>query len=312
MSLRFLALFCVGVLGALQVAGHRASAAEERPIQPRAGTISELAADRLLIERVYYNHRLGEKPPFESLLSREAAEALVRGDLRKEAVLRRVYGCEIGADAVSSEVSRIDRSTRAPEVLAELREALAADPARFARAVARPIVVERELRRRFEDDAKIHADQRARSTRTREAVLAARPGGVGSQLAVLRGAGPEEWTETTWQLGSRTAGANIGAPRDLPAAREPPGTNAQILPTPDGPGDRRLYFADLPAPLQTVLNVQLRQASDVSAVIETPGDFRIYLAEARSAQAIKVAVGVFRKRGYEDWVIEAWSAQQRD
>jgi len=312
MSLRLLGLFGVSLLVALRVPGPHAVAAEQRPIRASAGTIAELTADRLLVERVYYNHRLGDKPPFESLLSRQGAEALVRGDLRKEDVLRRVYGCEISADNVGSEVRRIDASTRAPAVLAELRASLADDPARFARAVARPMVVERELRRRFEDDAKIHADQRARATRTREAMLAARPGGLTPQLVALRAGGPAESTESTWRLGPRTDGNTIATQQELAAVQKQFGTNAHILATPGGPGDRRQYFADLPAPLQTVLDVQLRQASDVTAVIETPGDFRIYLAEERSTEAIKVAVAVFPKRGYEEWVVEAGRTLERD
>src|SRR5216684_4210992 len=44
-----------------------------------------------------------------------------------------------------AEAERINATTRAPEVLAELKAALGNDPARFARTVARPIVVERTL-----------------------------------------------------------------------------------------------------------------------------------------------------------------------
>src|SRR6266516_5627825 len=55
-----------------------------------ADDFASLRADRAAIERVYYNHRLGDKPPFEQALPREALERLVREDLRKEAALKRV------------------------------------------------------------------------------------------------------------------------------------------------------------------------------------------------------------------------------
>jgi len=43
------------------------------------------------MERVYYRHRLGEKPPFEQALPPATLENLIRQDLRREAVLKKVY-----------------------------------------------------------------------------------------------------------------------------------------------------------------------------------------------------------------------------
>jgi hypothetical protein len=62
------------------------------------------------------------------------------------------------------------------------------------------------------------------------------------------------------------------------------GANAQIISSPRGAQrDRRLYFEDLSPALQDVLRVQLRQPGDVSAVIEAPSGFLLYLCTARSA-----------------------------
>jgi len=104
---------------------------------------SSLCADRAAIEKVYHEHRLGHPQPFEQRLPLASIERLVQLDLKKEATLKRRYGIEISPAQVESEVKRIDATTRAPDVLAELRKALSNDPARFARAVARPLVVER-------------------------------------------------------------------------------------------------------------------------------------------------------------------------
>ena len=58
------------------------------------------------------------------------------------------------------------------EVLAELKAALGNDPARFARTVAKPIVVERLLRNRFENDDQLHAPQRHQVEQVRAQLLA--------------------------------------------------------------------------------------------------------------------------------------------
>ena len=50
---------------------------------------SELVLNRAAVERVYHNHRLGEKPPFEKVMPRETVARLVRQDIHKEAVLEK-------------------------------------------------------------------------------------------------------------------------------------------------------------------------------------------------------------------------------
>ncbi len=99
-----------------------------------------LCTDRVAIERVYYNHRLGTKPPFEQTLPPALIERLVKQDLHKEAVLRKIYGAEISSAQLKAEAHRINATTRAPEMLAELKAALGDDPARFARSFAKPIL----------------------------------------------------------------------------------------------------------------------------------------------------------------------------
>src|SRR3989442_4278759 len=134
--------------------------------------ITELVGERTAVERVYYNHRLGTKPPFEQVLPAAEVERLVKADLHKEALLAKVYHVEITSPQVEAEVKRIDLETRAPEMLAEIKAALGNDPARFARTVAKPIVVDRELRRRFVNDDRLHGAQRKQVEAVREQILA--------------------------------------------------------------------------------------------------------------------------------------------
>jgi hypothetical protein len=95
-----------------------------------AADTAELLRDRAAIERVYYNHRLGQKPPFEEVLAPATLEGLVRLDLKKEAVLRKAYGVTMTPALLDPEVQRINTTTRAPDMLAEIKAALGNDPAR--------------------------------------------------------------------------------------------------------------------------------------------------------------------------------------
>ena len=117
-------------------------------------------------------HRLDPKPSFEQALPAAQIADLVRLDLKKKAILKRVYHLDLGQAEIDTEVQRIKSTTRAPDVLAEIEHALGDDPRRFADTVARPIVIERELRTRFENDPKLHATARASAEKQRREVLA--------------------------------------------------------------------------------------------------------------------------------------------
>ena len=82
------------------------------------------------------------------------------------------------------------------------------------------------------------------------------------------------------------------------------GPAAQILSPPRGDRERRNYFADLPVDLQNVLRAQLRQPGDVSAVIETPGGFLLYLAREKTTEVLIAAGLSVPKRGYESGLAE--------
>ena len=270
------------------------------------GEAEQARADRTAVERVYYDHRLGTKPPFEQAVPPAMVERLVAADEHKEAVLRRVYGVVIPPAQVEAEVRRITVSSQAPAVLAELKAALGGDPERFARAVARPLVVERELRGRYDNDDARHAAVRAVAEQARAGARAARTNGYAVQLVALRRAATNELAETVWELGARPAGkAKPGATPDAAEIQQRFGPEARLLTSPDaeaGAGERKFYFAELPAELQRVLNVQLRAAGDVSAVIETPTGFLLYVARSRTEAQLAVAVLSLPKLDYETWV----------
>ena len=273
------------------------------PARAPAEDFTALVQERALIERVYYNHRLGEKPPFEQVSPRFLIERLVKEDLRKEAALKQAYGVEVSPALLAVEVQRINTTTRAPEILAELKAALGNDTNRFAQTVAKPILVERLLRDRFENDDALHAAARHKCETARAALLAAKTNGADAPqlLALFKRADSNAITETTWQLNPRPAKTNASAADELEIKKRF-GPNAQLLTSPEREKDGKLYFEDLPADLQRVLRAQLRQPGDVSAVIETPGGFLLYVAKDRSADALTVVTLSIPKRSYEQWL----------
>jgi hypothetical protein len=278
----------------------------------RCDDFGALCADRTAIERVYFQHRLGTKQSFEQASPAELIARLVREDLHKEAVLKKSYGVDITPAMVEAEVRRIDATTRAPEVLAELKQALGCDPIRFARIMARPIVVERTLRARFENDDVLHAPQRALAERIRTRLLAAKDVAA---AAVLKESKAGQVAETTWQLAPRSQTDVAAVPAGPPVptkvsaqsgayAIEATAQVAQVLTPPAADRDRKFYFEDLDPELQSVLRAQLQKPGDVSAVIETPRGFLLFLAREKSIAALSVTSLSIPKRSYEEWLAQ--------
>lgn len=270
----------------------------------RATEAEALVADRTAIEHVYYAHRLGNKPPFDDISPPALIQRLVERDRGKEQVLKRVYGVEITEAEMAAEIQRIGRTTQAPEMLAGIRAALGNDPRRFARAYIKPILVDRELRARFENDDGLHASNRTACAAVRRRLLGAAANGASPAqlLAKLKAVGSNHVTEITWQLGAAPDHPAAASKDELEVQRRF-GAGAQLLSAPETPGpDTRPRFSELPDDLQRVLRLQLRQAGDISAVIETSGGFSLYLAERKSSGALSAAVLFLPKRDYDQWV----------
>lgn len=58
----------------------------------------------------------------------------------------------------------------------------------------------------------------------------------------------------------------------------------------------------MPPALQNVLRAQLRHPGDMSAVIETPGSFLLYVASEKSEKTLSAACLSLPKRAYEEWL----------
>jgi hypothetical protein len=237
----------------------------------------------------------------------DLVERLVRMDLKKEFALKRSYGVEITDALVEAEVARINTTTRAPEILAEIKAALGNDAARFARSMARPIVVERKLRARFENDDKLHAAQRRDAEQARADLLAKKT--------------VEGMHNVTWQLGARPNAEGPETRNQKPETLSPLQTKAvaksgsysieataqiaqQFAPPVNSEHDRKFYFEDIDPELQKVLRAQLRRAGDVSAVVETPTAYLLFILKEKTADALTAALLSIPKRSYEEWLAE--------
>ena len=260
-----------------------------------AGDQTSLFTDRTAIERVYYERRLGTKPPFEQAMPGEQIEMMVKLDLKKEATLKRVYKIDIKQVDVDAEVQRINTTTRAPEVLNEIKKALGNDQQRFADAVVRPILVEGELQQRFQNDAELHAPQREETERIRKKVLATKE--TDKRIEVLEAQRKANSGDIAWQLAKR--------PNPAVAVTDPAQVSQPIASPQNAAKDNeKFYFEDLDPELQKVLHAQLQKAGDVSAVIETPRDFLLFVAKEKTAETLTLASLTIPKQSYDDWLTQ--------
>ena len=277
------------------------------PPQSRGDDFAARCLDRAGVERVYHAHRLGTKQPFAEAMPQTLLERIVRRDQQKETVLRNFYATVITEAMVTAEVERIETTTQAPEVLAEIKSALGNDPGRFAQAMARPIVVERELRQRFDNDNQLHAAQRREAERARELLLAGQPVAklyeVTWQLTPRPGENKEEGNSGGSTPDSTTTPTK-GSAKSNSYTNESTARIAQPLTPPASlaEGKGKMYFEDLDEELQSVLRADLQKPGDISPVIERPSGFLLFLAKEKSPMALTVASLSIPKRSYEEWL----------
>jgi len=283
----FLRWTCALALLAL-AGGNRALAAGAVP-GPDAD-FARLLADRTAIERVYYAHRLETTLPFEKAVPPEMIEQLVRRDLDRERTLQQTRGLVITAAEIEAETQRINQSTRAPEVLAELKRALDNDPARFGRTVVEPILVERRLRD-GSSNGKRPASARDSLEQVRvELQSAGRMRATPGQLAeLLQKHGPVK--EVVWDLApddsAPAGGAAASASYSAVSTAEIAPANDPVVPA----------FQELRPELRQLLQEQLRQPGDVSAVVETDDAFWLFLVRERTGRFARIVLVSESKKG---------------
>jgi predicted small lipoprotein YifL len=237
-------------------------------VEPAALSPADYQACREQVERVYHSHRT-DVPPFEQAYAGGIMATRTTDELHKERLLRDTFSVTPSPKALTDEMRRIDQTTQAPEILAEIKAALGGDVARMLTCLVKPIVVDASLRDAFANSTSIHAARRAEA----EALL--QRAKAGEDFATVAG---DKLRTQTYLLGSPT--------------QAPPGD--PLTPQP------RLYTM-VPAEIRAVLDAQLLQPGDISEVISTSDAFVIFRLNERTADRVVLDIIVVPKLTFEEW-----------
>ncbi len=179
------------VWGVLSLLAGAPALAEVRPL-----TLDERVVAQTAIEEVYWRHRIwprgnpAPKPALAAVLPQAAIRLKVLDYLKKSRALEEVWQRPLTGEQLQAELDRMSRSTRDPEMLRQLYEALDGDAYVIAETLARPTLVERLIRNAYAYDDRFHG---AVERRARESLAGAR------DAAGMRALGGD-YVEATYRL----------------------------------------------------------------------------------------------------------------
>src|SRR5438552_14716649 len=111
--------------------------------------LADRVAYQRAIEELYWRHRIWPKenskpkPSLDDVMPAQQIEKKVEDYLRDSQALEDYWQKPIAPEQLQAEMERMARSTKQPEVLLELFEALGNDPSVIAQCLARPVLAER-------------------------------------------------------------------------------------------------------------------------------------------------------------------------
>src|SRR3989441_2723948 len=135
-------------------------------------TFEERVKAQEAIERVYYSHQIGATKPFEEAVPRELLESKVRTYLKQTVALETTWRTALTSEALQHELQRIVRSSRTPERLEEIFQALGHDAFLIQECFVRPTLVNRLARAFFSTDTRFHGGAEGRAQGPRPRALA--------------------------------------------------------------------------------------------------------------------------------------------
>jgi hypothetical protein len=118
-------------------------------VSQRTLTFAERVTYQRAIEAVYWRHRIWPKenskpkPSLDEVMPAQQIENKVEDYLRDSQALESYWQKSITPKQLQGEIERMARSTKQPDVLGELFEALGSDPFVIAECLARPVFTER-------------------------------------------------------------------------------------------------------------------------------------------------------------------------
>ena len=131
---------------------------------PRPLNLESRLICRQAVEQVYWRHRIwptenpAPKPDLEQVLPPQALRARVEDELRRSNALAQLWQRPITGSQLQAEIDRMTRSTRQPQVLAEIFAALDHDPYLVAECLARPVLADRLMRSFYAADQRSDQD----------------------------------------------------------------------------------------------------------------------------------------------------------
>src|SRR5438552_4793598 len=174
--------------------------------QPKACSYAESVVFERPIEYVYWQHRIwpkensDPKPSLDAAMSQAQLENKVASYLHDSLVLEDYWQKPITAEELQTEMDRMARDTKQPEVLRELFEALGNDPAVIAECLARSILAERLIADLSAQDETRHVES-PQTDALRTMSVATTLGQVVYTLPKIADAGDppctDEWVATT-------------------------------------------------------------------------------------------------------------------
>src|SRR5262245_61004502 len=141
---------------------------------PRTLSIDQRIQAQEAIERVYYAHQIGAVEPFERVVTRELLERKVRTYLKQSVALETVWSTPVTAEMLRAEQQRIARSTRMPDRLRELHEALGEDPYLILECLVRSALVDRLARSFLSGDERFQRQAKRRAEMLRQDLVEGR------------------------------------------------------------------------------------------------------------------------------------------
>ena len=148
----------------LALSQHEAPAGAQRTL-----TFEERMSYQRAIEEIYWRHRIwpkensNPKPSLDAVMSQAQLEKKVKDYLRNSQVLEDYWHRPITAGQLQTEMDRMARNTKQPEVLQELFDALGNDPFVIAECLGRPALTERLITNWYAYDQRIHSELKQRA-----------------------------------------------------------------------------------------------------------------------------------------------------
>jgi hypothetical protein len=132
-------------------------------------SFAERLAYQHAIEDVYWRHRIwpkgrpDPKPALDAVMTQAQLEKKVTDYLRKSQALEDYWQRPITGEQLQTEMDRMAKHTKQPEVLHELFEALGNDPFLIAECLARPALADRLLTNWYAYDQRLHGELKQRA-----------------------------------------------------------------------------------------------------------------------------------------------------